>query len=269
MVRALLLIFGYRDLEGMISDLVTSYRYVTGVLGASTRDILIITDIFHDGLGSYEEMIEIQQLECYHRFQDLATTLSLISHWMRHASKGDRALTDDVFIHISGHGRLRSLLLPNNELLTRDLLRLIVDGWSSSSRLLLLIDTCHASSLLSLPFTARGYRSEADLVTPQVILMTSCDEGQRANASQVGSLFTNAVLRYLSNGSSSRRVDVVRSEIKWVERGSHDTNPAISSSLPVTRLWSWLFGVRETTLLIEAGTIYCSVFYPYRSVAVT
>jgi hypothetical protein len=261
---ALLLGFSYSGESALPGIHIDLYRMYKWCQKAQFDEIHVITDITSIDAVSNEDAESIQDLITQHevgqdiyvfveelerkgalsRYSGISNLVSRIMDFASHA--------DNILFYFTGHGKNRSLQLPQGDSLTFDRLFSTL-FWRSTQehQILVVLDCCHNDSI-HMPFMLEGERFKLRSVTStnekeekrnyfrgEILCLVSSLSSQKSYTSSQGSVFTQVLSKCLAN--KTRKCSKIVSAINDQSKKMGTEARAYSSSPCLYRLWPWVF----------------------------
>jgi hypothetical protein len=262
---AILILFEYNSLPGIISDFRRTYAHVHDRIKVPRKNTIVVSDIKREQksvciISDHDESAvqlirDIKELGIHHPYTNKYDFQHILETTFRKISLVNNPR---VFFYYSGHGQRNkthsfdayNFLLPDKEFLNSLEFSSMINILPQSSQLFITIDACHALGIFSLPYKCDDGKIEYDPfvkhVVPEIILAASCGEEEWSSATKTGSIFTDAVIRYLSGMYNNKDTREAINHIELMSKGKYKNRPGLYVSLPsVKRLWGWLFGFPE------------------------
>lgn len=262
---ALLLGFSYPGTESALPGIhVDLYRMYKWCQKAQFDDIHVVTDIVSIEANNNEDAESIQDLVTQHEVgQDIYVFVEelerkgvlsrysgmskLVSRIMDFAS-----CADNILFYFTGHGKNRSLQLPQGDSLTFDRLFSTL-FWRSTQehQILVVLDCCHNDNI-HMPFVLEGERFKLRSATGnkekeekrnyfrgEILCLVSSLSSQKSYTSSQGSVFTQVLSKCLAN--KTRKCSKIVSAINDQSKKMGTEARVYSSSPCLYRLWPWVF----------------------------
>jgi hypothetical protein len=116
---------------------------------------------------------------------------------------------DKLFVYYSGHGLVKSIILPDaSVMLYRELKNLVLANTRSTTEIVWISDCCNSDNL-SLPYKLICNNfilssKSIEFISQKLLLITSSDTSEKAIATREGSLFTHYLFEFLHNISNTK-----------------------------------------------------------------
>lgn len=249
------------------SNLVDVYRIYTFLVKQGFTNIHLLTDIDTDpAIQDYRQVI----LEGYVDANLLSFVTEMRKKNQHHLIRTPEDLTSKLttllkksqcgFIHITGHGEDRGFVCSSGLVAWSNLQTAIFTSLSKKSRLLMILDVCHAWHF-QLPYTLLRNKNRLSFVGttffPSCHFVLITTQGREAAATLSGSLVTKSLINLLEKGYDQYYFlrSKIEEDLTLTETlRSMQLKVGIYTSYPTLyRIWSWLWGEEKPYMVYEEG----------------
>ena len=256
---AILLGFSYLGTESYLPGInVDLYRMYKWCQKAQFDDVHVVTDICNETAEDLQELVtkhevgqdvfvfveELERKGILSRYSGISKLLSTLLEHVHNA--------DSILFYFTGHGKNRSLLLPNRETLTFDrLFSTLFCRSTDEHQILVVLDCCHNDNI-HMPFTLEGDKFKVRKAkTPnigddkrnyflgEILCLVSSLSSQKSYTSSQGSVFTQVLSKCLA-----KKIRKCSSIVRAINEESKKmgTEAQVYSSSPcLYRLWPWIY----------------------------
>lgn len=236
MIYAILIGYKYLDtideLLGVDIDLHRMFNYTHNTLNIPLDNIKIITDI--KSLGD----VGCNKFLCLD--EDMKIFLDILD------SLGDCMKCDNlkIFLYYSGHGismnNKQYMVLPGKQLLSEDVVYQCLKKFRKNVEIFSIIDSCYRS-IITLPYVLNDIKKQNENDYPsKIICFSSSNYNEKSVSTSKGSVFTEALIHYLST-NSEHKLSEIRNSMRSLTQLYNQTAMVTVSDPEIVELWPWIY----------------------------